>query len=39
MNSASQSGAPGTRPEGVRDEHEAAAQVREMFAIAPRYDL
>jgi len=31
---------PGTRPEGSRDEREAAARVREMFArIAPRYDL
>jgi len=35
-----QSGVPGTRPEGVRDEREAAAHVREMFGrIAPRYDL
>jgi demethylmenaquinone methyltransferase / 2-methoxy-6-polyprenyl-1,4-benzoquinol methylase len=40
MNAASQSGAPGTRPEGVQDEREAAAHVREMFGrIAPRYDL
>jgi demethylmenaquinone methyltransferase/2-methoxy-6-polyprenyl-1,4-benzoquinol methylase len=40
MNSASQRGLPGTRPEGVRDETEAAAHVREMFGrIAPRYDL
>ncbi len=40
MKSASESGAPGTRPEGVRDEREAAAHVREMFGrIAPRYDL
>jgi len=31
---------PGTRPEGVRDEREAAAHVREMFTrIAPRYDF
>jgi demethylmenaquinone methyltransferase/2-methoxy-6-polyprenyl-1,4-benzoquinol methylase len=31
---------PGTRPEGVLDEREAAAHVREMFGrIAPRYDL
>jgi demethylmenaquinone methyltransferase/2-methoxy-6-polyprenyl-1,4-benzoquinol methylase len=31
---------PGTRPEGARDERDAAARVREMFAaIAPRYDL
>jgi demethylmenaquinone methyltransferase/2-methoxy-6-polyprenyl-1,4-benzoquinol methylase len=31
---------PGTRPEGVRDEHEAAARVQQMFGqIAPRYDL
>ena len=40
MSSASPSGVPGTRPEGVRDEREAAAHVREMFGrIAPRYDL
>jgi demethylmenaquinone methyltransferase / 2-methoxy-6-polyprenyl-1,4-benzoquinol methylase len=40
VNAASQSGAPGTRPEGIRDEREAAAHVREMFGrIAPRYDL
>jgi len=32
--------APGTRPEGVRDEREAAERVQEMFArIAPRYDF
>jgi demethylmenaquinone methyltransferase / 2-methoxy-6-polyprenyl-1,4-benzoquinol methylase len=31
---------PGTRPEGVRDEREAAARVREMFTrIVPRYDF
>ena len=31
---------PGTRPEGTRDEREAAAHVREMFGqIAPRYDF
>ncbi|HXX20890.1 MAG TPA: ubiquinone/menaquinone biosynthesis methyltransferase [Candidatus Acidoferrum sp.] len=31
---------PGTRPEGVRDEREAAARVRDMFTrIAPRYDF
>ncbi|MGB0033937.1 MAG: class I SAM-dependent methyltransferase, partial [Candidatus Acidiferrales bacterium] len=31
---------PGTRPEGARDEREAAAQVREMFTrISPRYDF
>ena len=31
---------PGTRPEGVRDEREAATRVRDMFTrIAPRYDL
>lgn len=31
---------PGTRPEGARDEREAAARVREMFSrIAPRYDF
>ena len=30
----------GTRPEGARDEHEAAAHVQRMFgAIAPRYDF
>jgi demethylmenaquinone methyltransferase/2-methoxy-6-polyprenyl-1,4-benzoquinol methylase len=40
MTTASQSGLPGTRPEGARDEAEAAAHVREMFGrIAPRYDL
>ena len=40
MTLASQRGLPGTRPEGVRDENEAAAHVREMFErIAPRYDL
>jgi demethylmenaquinone methyltransferase/2-methoxy-6-polyprenyl-1,4-benzoquinol methylase len=40
MSSVSESGAPGTRPEGIRDEKEAAAHVREMFGrIAPRYDL
>jgi demethylmenaquinone methyltransferase/2-methoxy-6-polyprenyl-1,4-benzoquinol methylase len=40
MRSASESGVSGTRPEGVRDEREAAARVREMFGrIAPRYDL
>ena len=40
MKSASESGVPGTRPEGVQDEREAAAHVREMFGrIAPRYDL
>jgi demethylmenaquinone methyltransferase/2-methoxy-6-polyprenyl-1,4-benzoquinol methylase len=31
---------PGTRPEGIESESEAAAHVREMFGrIAPRYDL
>jgi demethylmenaquinone methyltransferase/2-methoxy-6-polyprenyl-1,4-benzoquinol methylase len=31
---------PGTRPEGTRDEREAAAHVRDMFGqIAPRYDF
>jgi demethylmenaquinone methyltransferase/2-methoxy-6-polyprenyl-1,4-benzoquinol methylase len=40
MTSASQRGLPGTRPEGARDEREAATHVREMFGrIAPRYDL
>ncbi|MBZ5698133.1 MAG: bifunctional demethylmenaquinone methyltransferase/2-methoxy-6-polyprenyl-1,4-benzoquinol methylase UbiE [Acidobacteriia bacterium] len=40
MTPVSQRGLPGTRPEGTRDEAEAAAHVREMFGrIAPRYDL
>jgi demethylmenaquinone methyltransferase/2-methoxy-6-polyprenyl-1,4-benzoquinol methylase len=41
MKSVSESGGvSGTRPEGVRDEREAAQHVREMFGrIAPRYDL
>ena len=40
MRIVSESGAPGSRPEGVGDEREAAAHVREMFGrIAPRYDL
>jgi demethylmenaquinone methyltransferase / 2-methoxy-6-polyprenyl-1,4-benzoquinol methylase len=40
MTLASQDGLPGTRPEGVTDEQEVAAHVREMFGrIAPRYDL
>jgi demethylmenaquinone methyltransferase/2-methoxy-6-polyprenyl-1,4-benzoquinol methylase len=40
MTTASQRGLSGTRPEGARDEAEAAAHVREMFGrIAPRYDL
>ena len=31
---------PGTRPEGTRDEREAASHVRDMFTrIAPRYDF
>lgn len=31
---------PGTRPEGARDEREAAARVQKMFAqITPRYDF
>ncbi len=31
---------PGTRPEGARDQREAAARVRDMFTrVAPRYDL
>jgi ubiquinone/menaquinone biosynthesis methyltransferase len=31
---------PGTRPEGSRDEREAAARVQEMFThVAPRYDF
>ena len=34
------SSVPGARPEGVRNEAEAAGRVREMFGrIAPRYDL
>ena len=40
MSAAPHRGLPGTRPEGARDETEAAAHVREMFTrIAPRYDL
>jgi demethylmenaquinone methyltransferase / 2-methoxy-6-polyprenyl-1,4-benzoquinol methylase len=40
MTLTTENGVPGTRPEGVRDETEAAAHVREMFGrIAPRYDL
>jgi demethylmenaquinone methyltransferase/2-methoxy-6-polyprenyl-1,4-benzoquinol methylase len=40
MRSASERSVPGTRPEGVHDEREAAANVREMFGrIAPRYDF
>ncbi len=40
MSAASEGGVPGTRPEGVSGEREAAAHVREMFGlIAPRYDL
>jgi demethylmenaquinone methyltransferase/2-methoxy-6-polyprenyl-1,4-benzoquinol methylase len=40
MTAAPQRGLPGTRPEGARNEAEAAAHVREMFGrIAPRYDL
>jgi demethylmenaquinone methyltransferase/2-methoxy-6-polyprenyl-1,4-benzoquinol methylase len=40
MIAAPQRGLPGTRPEGARNEAEAAAHVREMFGrIAPRYDL
>jgi demethylmenaquinone methyltransferase/2-methoxy-6-polyprenyl-1,4-benzoquinol methylase len=40
MIAAPKRGLPGTRPEGARDETEAAAHVREMFGrIAPRYDL
>jgi len=40
MTLGSQPGLPGTRPEGVSNEAEAAAHVREMFGrIAPRYDL
>lgn len=37
---ATEGGIAGTRPEGTRDEREAAARVREMFGqIAPRYDF
>ena len=40
MKPASEIGVPGTRPDGIRDEREAATHVREMFGrIAPRYDL
>jgi demethylmenaquinone methyltransferase/2-methoxy-6-polyprenyl-1,4-benzoquinol methylase len=40
MSATPQRGLPGTRPEGVRNESEAAENVREMFGrIAPRYDL
>ena len=40
MTTASQSKVPGTRPEGVQNENEAAAHVQKMFGrIAPRYDL
>jgi demethylmenaquinone methyltransferase/2-methoxy-6-polyprenyl-1,4-benzoquinol methylase len=40
MTQTSDRGIPGTRPEGVTGECEAAAHVREMFGlIAPRYDL
>lgn len=40
MTPSSQQSLPGTRPDGVRDEAEAAARVQEMFGrIAPRYDL
>jgi demethylmenaquinone methyltransferase / 2-methoxy-6-polyprenyl-1,4-benzoquinol methylase len=40
MKYSSQQSLPGTRPDGVHDEAEAAARVQEMFGrIAPRYDL
>jgi len=40
MRSASERSVPGTRPEGIQGEREAAAHVREMFGrIAPRYDF
>src|SRR3981081_1132374 len=40
MSAAPHRGLAGTRPEGARDETEAAAHVRKMFRrIAPRYDL
>src|ERR1700730_5367037 len=40
MNAQKQAPLPGTRPEGARDEREAAARVQAMFRrIAPRYDL
>src|ERR1700729_3797319 len=40
MTTVSRPSLPGTRPEGTKDEAEAAAHVREMFGrIAPRYDL
>ncbi|HEV2287615.1 MAG TPA: bifunctional demethylmenaquinone methyltransferase/2-methoxy-6-polyprenyl-1,4-benzoquinol methylase UbiE [Candidatus Acidoferrales bacterium] len=40
MDTEAHNAAPGTRPEGSRDEREAGQQVREMFTrIAPRYDF
>lgn len=40
MSPAAEPPLPGTRPEGARDEREAATRVREMFSrIAPRYDF
>lgn len=40
MKARTEAPAPGTRPKGVRDEADAARQVRELFgAIAPRYDF
>jgi len=40
VNRGAPSPVPGTQPEGVRDEQEAASYIRRMFSqIAPRYDL
>lgn len=40
MTPVAQKAAPGTQPQGARDEREAAARVQQMFTrIAPRYDF
>lgn len=40
MTPVAQKAVPGTQPKGARNEHEAAARVRQMFTrIAPRYDF